>query len=312
MNRAGNGMEPWKERLRKIQCIKVLFDEPMARHTSMGVGGRADALIFPEQAEALRKIIACLKEFGVPFLPVGNGTNLIVRDGGFRGAIIVLKNLKALKVLSRHGREVDLCAEAGVPLADLVTLALSESCEGMEFCAGIPGSVGGAVRMNAGAYGREMKDVITSVSLINGSGTVHSIPREQLRFEYRNLELPGEALIVSALFRLQRGDRRQIEERVSDILKARWSKHPVQFRNAGSIFKNPPGMPAGRLIEEAGLKGLRIGDAEVSPMHGNFIVNLGEATARDILSLIEAVQKRVLEAKGISLETEVKVIGENG
>lgn len=302
--------ETWKDRLKRIQCIKVLFDEPMARHTSIGVGGRADALIFPEQAEALRKIIACLKEFGIPFLPVGNGTNLIVRDGGFRGAIIVLKNLKALKVLSRQGKEVDICAEAGVALADVVSLALSECLEGMEFCAGIPGSVGGAVRMNAGAYGREMKDILTSVSFINGSGTVRSVPKEQLHFEYRNLELPGETFIVSALFRLHRGDRNRIEEKVSDILKTRWSKHPMQFRNAGSIFKNPPGMPAGKLIEEAGLKGLRVGDAEVSPMHGNFIVNLGQAKARDILALIEAVQKRVLEAKGVSLETEVKVIGE--
>jgi UDP-N-acetylmuramate dehydrogenase len=304
-------MEPWRERLKKIQCIKVLFDEPLSRHTSMGVGGKADALVFPEQAEALRKINSCLKEFDIPYLPVGNGTNLIVRDGGFRGAIIVLKNLKTLKVLSRHGRDVDICAESGVSLADVVALALSESCEGMEFCAGIPGSIGGAVRMNAGAYGREMKDIITSVSLMNGSGTVHSIPREQLRFEYRNLELPGETFIVSALFRLHRGDRRQIEEKVSEILKTRWSKHPMQFRNAGSIFKNPPGLPAGKLIDEAGLKGLRIGDAEVSPMHGNFIVNLGQATARDILALIEEVQKRVLEAKGIALETEVRVIGED-
>jgi len=197
-----------------------------------------------------------------------------------------------------------------VPLADVVALALSENCEGMEFCAGIPGSVGGAVRMNAGAYGREMKDIITSVSLMNGSGTVHSIPREQLRFEYRNLELPGETFIVSALFRLHRGDRGKIEEKVSEILKTRRSKHPMQFRNAGSIFKNPPGLPAGRLIDEAGLKGLRIGDAEVSPMHGNFIVNRGQATARDILALIDEVRKRVLEAKGIALETEVRVIGE--
>ncbi|HPC73188.1 MAG TPA: UDP-N-acetylmuramate dehydrogenase [Syntrophales bacterium] len=303
-------METWRERLKKIQCIKVLFDEPLSRHTSMGVGGKADALVFPEQAEALRKIISCLKEFGIPYLPVGNGTNLIVRDGGFRGAVIVLTNLKILKVLSRHGREVDICAESGVPLADVVALALSENCEGMEFCAGIPGSVGGAVRMNAGAYGREMKDIITSVSLMNGSGTVHSIPREQLRFEYRNLELPGETFIVSALFRLHRGDRGKIEEKVSEILKTRRSKHPMQFRNAGSIFKNPPGLPAGRLIDEAGLKGLRIGDAEVSPMHGNFIVNRGQATARDILALIDEVRKRVLEAKGIALETEVRVIGE--
>ncbi|HOD35147.1 MAG TPA: UDP-N-acetylmuramate dehydrogenase [Syntrophales bacterium] len=304
--------EPWKDRLKRIQCIKVLFDEPMAHHTSIGVGGKADALIFPEQAEALRKIIACLKEFGIPFLPVGNGTNLIVRDGGFRGAIIVLRNLKALKVLSRQGREVDICAEAGVSLADVVSLTLSEGLEGMEFCAGIPGSVGGAVRMNAGAYGREMKDILTSVSFINGSGTVRSIPKEQLRFEYRNLELPGETFIVSALFRLHRGDRNRIEEKVSDILKTRWSKHPLQFRNAGSIFKNPARIPAGKLIEEAGLKGLRVGDAEVSSMHGNFIVNLGHAKARDILALIEEVQKRVLETKGISLETEVKVIGEDG
>jgi UDP-N-acetylmuramate dehydrogenase len=156
-----------------------------------------------------------------------------------------------------------------------------------------------------------MKDILSGVSMINGHGRVGFLERTALRFSYRNLEIPERSLITGADFRLAEGDRKTIEDRVSEILKTRGSKHPLQYRNAGSIFKNPPGMPAGRIIEEAGLKGLRMGDAEVSIQHGNFIVNRGRATAKDILLLVELVRQRVFEARGVSLEMEVKVIGDN-
>jgi len=303
--------EAWREPLQKLRGVKVLFDEPMDLHTSIGVGGRADALVYPESAEALQEVVTTLTAREVAFVPVGNCTNLIVRDGGFRGAIVALKHLRMLSLSARDGTEAVVYAEAGCSLSELVTFAVKESLTGMEFCAGIPGSVGGAVRMNAGAYGSEMKDILSRVSMINGHGRVRILERAALRFSYRNLELPGGSLITGADFRLIADDRKKIEERVSEILKTRWSKHPLQYRNAGSIFKNPPGMPAGRIIDEAGLKGLRVGDAEVSTQHGNFIVNRGRATAKDILLLVELVRQRVFEARGLALEMEVKVIGEN-
>lgn len=303
--------EKWREQLHKLRGVKVLFDEPMHLHTSIGVGGRVDALIYPESAEVLREVVTTLTAREVTFVPVGNCTNLIVRDGGFRGAIVALKHLRTLSLSARDGKDAVIYAEAGLSLSELVTFAVQASLTGMEFCAGIPGSVGGAVRMNAGAYGSEMKDILSRVSMINGQGRVRFLERAALRFSYRNLELPGGSLITGADFRLVEGDRKTIEDRVADILKTRWSKHPLQYRNAGSIFKNPPGMPAGQIIDEAGLKGLRVGDAEVSTQHGNFIVNRGRATAKDILLLVELVRQRVFEARGVSLEMEVKVIGDN-
>ncbi len=180
----------------------------------------------------------------------------------------------------------------------------------MEFCAGIPGSVGGAVRMNAGAYGGEIKDIVESVSLLDASGVIRAAAREELRFAYRNLDLPAETIIIGAAFRLRRGNGEKIAGRVREIIGMRREKHPLEFRNAGSVFKNPRDCPAGRLIEEAGLKGIRIGDAQVSEKHGNFIVNRGQATAEEILRLIALIQRRVFERTGNTLETEVKIIGE--
>ncbi|MGE5789738.1 MAG: UDP-N-acetylmuramate dehydrogenase, partial [Syntrophaceae bacterium] len=185
-----------------------------------------------------------------------------------------------------------------------------EALTGLEFCAGIPGSVGGGIRMNAGAYGSELKDVIESVDLLNGEGNIKSCKRQALQFQYRDLALPEGACVAGGVFVLARGNRDAVEGRIREILRTRSGKHPLQYRNAGSIFKNPKGMPAGKIIDEAGLKGARIGGAQVSEMHGNFIVNLGSATAKDIIGLIEHVQQKVLETKGIALEPEVKIIGE--
>jgi UDP-N-acetylmuramate dehydrogenase len=180
----------------------------------------------------------------------------------------------------------------------------------MEFCAGIPGSVGGAVRMNAGAYGGEIGNVVESVNFLDASGKIRNVPRAGLPFSYRNLDLPAESIIIGATFRLRRGAAEKIAGRVREIIGLRREKHPLEFPNAGSIFKNPPDCPAGRLIEEAGLKGFRIGDAQVSEKHGNFIVNRGAATAADLLRLIALIHQRVFEKTGHALETEVKIIGE--
>jgi UDP-N-acetylmuramate dehydrogenase len=300
----------WKARLTEMATGKVLFDEGMDRHTSIGVGGRADALVFPESVTEMGRIVAFLRAEGISVFFVGNGTNLIVRDDGFRGVIVSTKGLRAVRVEDREEGRAAILAEAGASLAEVVALTAREALTGMEFCAGIPGSVGGGIRMNAGAWGSELKDVIESVDLLNGEGNIKSCKREALQFQYRDLALPEGACVAGGVFVLARGNRDAVEGRIREILRTRSGKHPLQYRSAGSIFKNPKGVPAGKIIDEAGLKGVRIGGAQVSEMHGNFIVNLGSATARDIIGLIELVQQKVLETKGITLEPEVKIIGE--
>jgi len=302
--------EDFRNSLRNIVDAEVLFDEPADRHTSLGVGGRIDALVFPESEAQIARLVAFLRLRRIPFLPVGNWTNLIVRDGGYRGVLIALSRLRRLSIGENGDGGILLKAEAGVPLTEMVNLSVRESLTGMEFCAGIPGTVGGAVRMNAGAYGSEIKDVLAMVRLLDPSGGFRIATSDTLNFSYRNLDMPPETIIIGAVFRLRRGSAEEIAARTREIMEKRKEKHPLEFRNAGSVFKNPPGVPAGRLIDEAGLKGLRIGDAQVSEKHGNFIVNRGRATAGDIISLIDLIRQRVFAATGLVLETEVKIIGE--
>ena len=305
-----SGDETFRGELRQRMIGKILFDEPAGRHTSIGVGGGIDALLFPEDEGELTEVVGFLRGRRTAFLPVGNWTNLIVRDGGYRGALVSLARMRSISLRDEGKGGVLLLAGAGCPLSELVSLAVREALAGMEFCAGIPGSVGGAVRMNAGAYGGEIKDIVESVSLLDASGVIRAAAREELPFAYRNLDLPAETIIIGAAFRLRRGETEKISGRVGEIIGMRRKKHPLEFRNAGSVFKNPRDCPAGRLIEEAGLKGIRIGDAQVSEKHGNFIVNRGLATAADVLRLIALIQQRVFEKTGRALETEVKIIGE--
>jgi len=305
-----SGDETFRGELRQRMTGKILFDEPAGRHTSIGVGGGIDALLFPKDEGELTEVVGFLRGRRTAFLPVGNWTNLIVRDGGYRGALVSLARMRSISLRDEGKGGVLLLAGAGCPLSELVSLAVREALAGMEFCAGIPGSVGGAVRMNAGAYGGEIKDIVESVSLLDASGGIRAAAREELPFAYRNLDLPAETIIIGAAFRLRRGETEKISGRVGEIIGMRRKKHPLEFRNAGSVFKNPRDCPAGRLIEEAGLKGIRIGDAQVSEKHGNFIVNRGMATAADVLRLIALIQQRVFEKTGRALETEVKIIGE--
>jgi len=303
--------EAFRKQFGEIVAGRVLFDEPMSLHTSMRAGGRADVLVFPAGSEELVGIVNCLNRAGVPFCPVGNGTNLIVRDGGYRGVIICLQDLRDA-ALSEAGPQVRrLTALAGTPLRDVVALSVREGLSGLEFCAGIPGSIGGALRMNAGAFGREMKDIVLNIQMINGSGEIKRFESRDLRFSYRDLELPPGALIISGEFALEQASHESVSGRVREIMGLRSSKHPVNYPNSGSIFKNPPGTPAGRLIERCGLKGLRIGDAAVSELHGNFIINMGNAAAGDIEALIGEIKKVVLAQTGFALETEVRIIGED-
>ena len=302
--------EAFRQELRQRMTGQILFDEPAGRHTSIRVGGEIDALLFPEDEGELREVVGFLRERKIAFLPVGNWTNLIIRDGGYRGALVSLARIRGLNLRDEGRDGVLLLAGAGFPLSELVNLAVREALTGMEFCAGIPGSVGGAVRMNAGAYGGEIGNIAESISLLDASGEIRNVARKELSFSYRNLDLPAETIIIGAAFRLRRGEMGKISGRIREIIGMRRKKHPLEFPNAGSVFKNPQDCPAGRLIEEAGLKGLRIGDAQVSEKHGNFIVNRGMATAEEILRLIALAQQRVFEKTGHALETEVKIIGE--
>ena len=298
--------------LGEIVSGKVLFDEPMSRHTSMRVGGPADTLVFPGSLEELSRVFKILRYFQTPFIPIGNGTNLIVKDGGYRGAVISLKDIKNIGLTERGAAQVALYADAGIALSEIVLLAAERSLTGIEFCAGIPGSIGGAVKMNAGAYGSEIKDAIDSVELINGSGEIRQWKREILKFSYRNLDLPESAIITGASFLLSRGIKKQIQDRTTEIMGMRKAKHPLEYHNAGSIFKNPRGgIPAGQIIDELGLKGTQVGGAKISEKHGNFIVNVSNAKAGDILTLIDMVKNKVRQYRGIDLETEVKIIGED-
>jgi UDP-N-acetylmuramate dehydrogenase len=304
------GNETWRSELRKRMQGEIRFDEPAERHTSIGVGGKIDALIFPQNLLELREAVSFISAQMVPFMPVGNWTNLIVRSGGYRGILISLACLRRIDI--REGREgcVFLEAEAGVPLSELIHVSVREALTGLEFCAGIPGSVGGAVRMNAGAYGGHIADVCISLRNAGPAMTLNHITRDALNFTYRNLDLPAETVIIDATFRLKREEKEKIAASIRKNIFTRHERHPLEFRNAGSIFKNPEEIPAGRLIETSGLRGMRIGDAQVSEKHGNFIVNLGHATAAEVVSLIDLIQKRVFETTGYRLETEVRIIGE--
>ncbi len=301
-----------RQKLRNMVSGKVLFDEPMSRHTSIGVGGIADAVVWPERSEELSRIIHFLWQFQIPFIPIGNGTNLIVKDGGYKGTVISMLGLNSISLVERGPEQVLLHAGAGATLSEIVLLSEKRSLSGMEFCAGIPGSVGGAVKMNAGAWGNEIKDVVETVGLMIISGEILDSRKDDLKFVYRNLDISEGTIIVDASFLLARGVEEQIHARINEILGKRKNKHPLEYRNAGSIFKNPNGdIPAGRIIDELGLKGIQIGSAKISEKHGNFIVNLGNAKASDIIALIDMIKTKVNKERGIMLQTEVMIVGED-
>lgn len=308
MRRVG---EEIKNTLRRMARGDILFDVPLREYTSMGVGGPADIVVFPRDATEAMRIVEYLTLSGVPFLPVGNGTNLIVRDGGYRGVVLCLRGLQDLSWGQHTGGVVNVTAGAGLSLARLVAFTVDEGLTGLEFCAGIPGSVGGAVKMNAGAYGREMKDVVSALKILSAAGKEDRLGKGELSFAYRCLHLPTGSVILEAEFLLEEGERGKIGDAVAKVMDRRRHKHPLEYGSAGSIFKNPPGVPAGRLIEEAGLKGLTAGGAQISEKHGNFIVNRGGARASDVLVLIDAAREKVRAMTGIALETEVVIVGED-
>jgi len=298
--------ERLRMRLSRLFPQEVVFNVPLAPYTSLSIGGPADALVQPDSVEKLKILLKLLREEGISYLPIGNGTNLLVRDGGYRGVALLLSRLQAADIQNHRA-----LGEAGVSLSTLINLTLEKGLSGLEFCAGIPGTLGGAIRMNAGAFGREMKDVLQDVTIMTEEGNLIKMDRRDLSFVYRRLLLPPGALIVSATLSLSPGDKGAIRDRIRQFLEERGKKQPLGYRSAGSVFKNPPSIPAGKLIEELGLKGLRMGDAMISERHGNFIINLGTAKASDFLRLVALVKEKALKERGIFLEEEVEIVGED-
>jgi len=254
---------------------RVLFDAPMRQFTSIKVGGPADTLFFPKDVDELRKVVRHARRRSIPYFILGKGTNLIVRDKGVRGWVISLN--QGLKKVQTDGDEIE--SEAGLTLQQLVQFSIQRRLTGLEPFFGIPGTVGGGLAMNAGAWGVELKDVVSSISLMKEDGEVVERPRQKLRFSYRRLNIPASWIILRGRFQLKKGRKEEILEKVKSYSEMRKRTQPLEYPSAGSIFKNPKEGPAGKWIEEVGLKGFRKGQAMVSNRHANFIINLGKATA---------------------------------
>ena len=285
---------------------RIIFDAPMRQFTSIKVGGPADTLLFPKSVGELRKIVRYAKRRKIPILILGKGTNLIIRDQGIRGWVISLT--QGMKKVGMDGEVME--AEAGLSFQQLVQFSIQRGLSGLEPFFGIPGTVGGGLAMNAGAWGVELKDVVSSITLMKDDGEMVERPRPKLRFTYRNLAIPPSWIILKGRFQLKKEKKGEILEKVRSYSEMRKRTQPLDYPSAGSIFKNPKEGPAGKWIEEIGLKGFTMGQAMVSERHANFIINLGKATAEEIIHLIEFIERRIYEEKGVSLEREVRVVGE--
>lgn len=286
--------------------IKYLTNEPMSRHTTFRTGGPADLMLLPSSADELKETLAALREEGIKPFILGNGSNLLVSDKGIRGTVIKIGD--GMDGMITDGERV-ICG-AGAFLTRFCVFAAEHSLSGAEALYGIPGSVGGAVYMNAGAYGAEIKDVLVSADYVEPDGSVGTL-RGTEGYGYRCSPFTdGERIITSAIFALKRGVRAEIEERMESVKARRSDKQPLNYPSAGSVFKRPEGYFAAALIDQSGLKGASVGGACVSEKHAGFIVNKGGATTGDILRLIELVREKVLRDSGVALETEVRFVGE--
>ena len=288
--------------------LKYVEDEPMAKHISFRVGGAAKRMAFPENAEQLVLLMNFALSCGARALVIGNGTNLLVPDEGLDRLVIDVSD--GMTRIADGGQANEITAQCGASLARIAEYARKKGLSGLEFAHGIPGTLGGAVCMNAGAYGGEIKDVVASVTLLDPQAGIRTLKGEEMQFSYRRslLSEHPEYVVLSATFRLERGDSETIGARMRELMAKRKASQPLEFPSAGSTFKRPAGHYAGPLIEGCGLKGRRVGGAEVSTKHAGFIVNTGGATCADVLALIEKVQKTVYDARGVMLEPEVKIV----
>lgn len=303
-----NRFKEFEEKLKKVTGeSNIYINEAMSKHTNFKLGGPADLLVIPDTKEELINILNLSREMEIPTFVIGNGSNLIVKDGGIRGLVVKLEKLKSMKV-----EEDSIIADCGAELKDLSTLALENNLTGMEFACGIPGSLGGAVFMNAGAYLGEMKQVLDSVTALDNKGNIINLKRDELDLSYRSSVIKKKGYIVlDAIMKLEKGEHETIKERIDLLTFKREDKQPLEMPSAGSTFKRPDGYYAGKLIEDAGLKGYCYKGAAVSDKHSGFIINKNNATALEVLELIAYVQKVVKEKFGVDLETEVLIVGED-
>lgn len=286
----------------------IKIDEPMKKHISFRVGGPADILVKPRTEDQIKNVINLLKKEEVPYLVIGNGSNLLIKDAGIRGVVVEISdNFNKFEI---DGNIVN--AQSGVLLAVLGKAILGAELKGFEFAAGIPGTLGGALTMNAGAYGGEMKDIVKSVKVMDEEGNIKELTNEQMEFGYRkSTVIKNNYIVLSAKIKLEDGNYDEIKELMADLAQRRVKNQPLNLPSAGSTFKRPEGHFAGKLIDDAGLRGLTLRGAQVSEKHCGFVVNMGEAKAKDLLDLMYIVKSTVYNKFGINLEEEVKILGED-
>lgn len=295
-----------QELLELLQPEQLRREEPLSRHTTFRVGGAAEYFITPTLAQ-LPAVVALCREKNMPLTVIGNGSNLLVSDAGVRGVVLELgKAAAGVRLLDGE----DLAVEAGTLLSETAAYAQREGLAGMEFAAGIPGSIGGAAVMNAGAYGGEMKDILSAVRVLTRAGEIIVRPADELGLSYRHSRMMDEQeIVLEVRLNLTQDSAAAIRARMDELKKKRVEKQPLEYPSAGSTFKRPEGHFAGKLIEDAGLRGFRIGDAQVSEKHCGFVINRGGATAAEIMELMQEVQRRVMAHSGVMLEPEVRLIG---
>jgi UDP-N-acetylmuramate dehydrogenase len=299
----------WRETFRDSFQGEVGFDVPMKGHTSLGIGGEADVLATPGDPLSLRNLLAVLKEEDIAFFPLGGGSNILVSDRGIEGVVISLRGFRRMEVLQEKRDRVELFVESGVPLQKLVNFCREKGYSGIEGLIGIPGTVGGAICGNAGSFGCEMKDVVVSVAIMGSDAKLERFTAEGLGFGYRKSDLSPSDIVLSANISMKKDDAEAVSSRTEGFFREKTKRQPISERSAGCVFRNTEGTSAGKLIEEAGCKGMRVGDIEVSPVHANFFINRGKGTAEDYLALMNEVGTIVQKRFGISLVPEIRVVG---
>ncbi len=300
----------YKELQKRIEKRRVLKDENMRNHTSFKIGGLADFFVIVQEIEELKFVLDIAEKYAIPLTVIGNGTNLLVSDKGIRGIVLKIE-ISNLKVIRKKDK-AEITISSGYAVGKLANLAYKEELTGLEFLSGIPGSVGGAIRMNAGAYGKEMKDIVISTKYMEKNGKIKKLNLEEHMFSYRSsiFSEMKDVIILETVLEAGYGNKEEIKEKIDEYRNKRIETQPLELPNAGSTFKRKGDIITAKVIDECGLKGYRIGDAAVSEKHAGFVVNLGNATAKDVLELTDYIKETVKKKKGIEIELEVLFVGE--
>ena len=299
----------WEKTFNGYYQGDVAFNAPMKEHTSLAIGGPADVIVSPADPVSMKNIVMLLGRQKVPFLPLGGGTNILVRDAGIDGVVIKFKAFNRVEIIDETDENAELFVEAGVLLQKLVNFCREKGFAGMEGLIGIPGMVGGALCGNAGSYGCEIRDLLISVVVLRANGSLERFRPEDLGFGYRTSDILADDIVLSANLKLRKDDAAAVAARTEGFFQQKKAAQPIWERSAGCVFRNPEGMSAGKMIDEAGCKGMRIGDIEVSTLHANFFVNRGEGRADDYLLLMDNVSAKVMERFHVALEPEIRVMG---